>query len=135
MPFLTRIICVGIALKVVTPICEARNLQLYATTILKFYDIISFFKYVYIYTATDKCSVIQNFVWTALYGEFVCFIIFSSNSAISNIVYIHTFFILFIVIMKLLFNLYNKSTSFCNCSGNLNIRMPVIVFDCVNGKL
>ena len=30
--------------------------------------------------------------------------------------------------MKPLFNLYNKSTSFCNCSGNLNIRMPVIVF-------
>ena len=52
--FLTRIISVGIALKVVTPICEVRNLQLYATTILKFYDVISFFKYVYIYTATDK---------------------------------------------------------------------------------
>ena len=54
MPFLTRIIRVGIALKVVTPISEVRNLQLYTTTILIFYDVISFFKYVYIYTATDQ---------------------------------------------------------------------------------
>ena len=138
--FLMRIISVGIALKVVTPICEVRNLQLYTTTILSF---MTSFHLLSMSTSTlpminFKCSVIQNFCTD--YGllsmvSFLCVSLYFPRTQQLAIYTTHTFFILFIVIMKPLLNLYNKSTSFCNCSGNLNIRMPVIVFDCVNGKL